>query len=242
MSRERASKKGGLPANVTAMAAALQKSASAAGGSGSDKYMKMDRQGVFSFGAENLEPEEGSTWAANPMGLTHGWTAWGNKAHDTEGKNVGEMMVPATQPYPLEEDLPEVKGEWTKATALQLRCTNGEDEGIQVQFKTNSVGGRKAFSTLLQEMVNRMVAGETDVVPLLKLESDFYKHATYGKIFFPVFTITKWVSMDGEPTTEDEEEAPAEDAPEDLPTAAEQPDETPAAEEEAPRRRRRTAS
>ncbi len=211
---------GGLPANVSDMAQALAKSAGAAGSAGSDSYMKMDRTGAFLYGVENTEVEEGSLWAVNPMGFKHGWTCWGNEEHGTEGKNMGEVMVPSTQPMPLEEDLPNAKGDWTKCVAIQLRCISGEDEGTQVAFKTNSNGGRKAYANLLQEIVTRITSGETEVVPAVELLSDSYKHSNYGKIFNPIFDIQKWMGMDGEQAEEPETEAPEPEQEEEAPKPA----------------------
>ncbi len=223
-----------LPANVANMAQALQQSVSTAGsGGGSDQYMKMTRSGDWEFGVSGTIPEEDSVWAINPAGCQHGFVAWGNKEHDNEGTNVGEVMVPATQPMPSEADLPNVKGTWSKATALQLRCTNGEDAGVQVMYKANSVGARKAYAAVLQAIVGKITDGDAACVPLVHLASDSYKHSKYGTIFNPIFEIVGWANMDGEAAAE---------------TAAaieEAPEEAPVVEEEAPapaRRRRRKAS
>jgi len=221
-------------ANIKDMATALTQSAGAAGSGGSDQYMKMDRSGVFQFGVENTIPEDDSLWAINPAGCLHGWVAWGNAAHDNEGTNVGEVMCPATQPMPAEADLPPVKGDWSKATALQLRCTNGEDEGIQVLYKANSVGGRKAYAATLQAIVAKIVAEDEACVPLVSLESDSYKHAKFGTIFNPIFNIQGWITMEGE--TAEEQPAAIEETPAAEPSKEEEP-----APEATTRRRRKKA-
>jgi hypothetical protein len=192
--------------------------------------MKMDRTGTWVFGVDDTVPEDDSLWAINPAGCLHGYVAWGNAQHDNEGTNVGEVMVPATQPMPSEADLPNVKGTWSKATALQLRCTNGEDEGVQVLYKANSVGGRKAYAKTLQAIVEKITGGDEACVPLVTLASDSYKHAKYGTIFNPIFAIQGWSNMDGEAAEEPAaaiEEAPAEEPIKEEPAA------------EAPTRRRR---
>ena len=220
--------KSGLPANVTAMATALAASVSGAGAqSTGDLYAKMTKFGEFVYGADNTEVEEGSHWAVNPTGFQHGFVAWGNAQHGTEGQNVGEVMVPATSPMPLESELPDVKGSWSKAVAIQLRCTNGEDEGVQILFKSNSLGGRKAYAAVLQAVVGKIQAGEAECVPLVEMNAESYEHKTYGKIFNPVFEIVGWATMDGEKAEE----------PDGTEPAAEEP-----AAEEKPRRRRRKAS
>ena len=212
-----------LPANVTSMAQALQASVSTAGSGGSDQYMKMKRNGEWEFGVDSTVPEEDSLWAVNPTGFQHGFVAWGNAEHDNEGSMVGEVLVPATQPMPSEADLPNVKGKWTKGVSIHLRCTNGEDEGIQTEYKTNSVGGRKLYAKILQEVVGKITAGDADCVPLVSLESDSYRHAKYGEIHNPIMNIQGWSNMDGEsaeePTAAIEEEAPAEEPVQEEPEA-----------------------
>lgn len=224
---------GGLPSNITNMAAALaQSSVSAGAAGGGELYMTFSKFGEWCYGAEKTETEEGSVWAINPQGFTHGFIAWDQS--NTSNGPTGEVMVPATQPMPLESELPEVKGDWTKAIGVQLHCTSGEDEGAQSVWKANSLGARKAYAEILQAVIARIGEGVAEIVPLVELKADSYIHKTYGKIFTPVVEIVGWANMDGEPAAEPAaalEEQPVQEEP-----AAE-----PAAEEK-PRRRRRKAS
>ena len=216
-----------LPADLADMAAALQQSSAQAGAAGgSDLYAKMTKFGDFVYGADGTEFEEGSVWAVNPNGFQHGHICW------DEGTPTGEVLVPATQPMPSEADLPAVSGKWGKQVAIQMRATNGEDEGIQVLFKSNSLGGRKAYATLLQAVIARIQAGKADCVPLVECHNDHYDHKTYGKIFTPEFKVVGWANREGERA---EEPAAAIEAPT-------EPAEKPAEPEAAPRRRRRKAA
>lgn len=221
----------GLPAELTSMATGLAASVNTAGegASGYDLYAKMGRDGVFVYGADNTEFEPGARWALNPLGIYHGLVAWGDKSHGTEGQNLGEVLVPASQPMPQEADQQEVKGAWSKLIALQLRCVSGEDEGTQVLFKSNSYGGRKAYAALVAAVVARITAGEEAIVPILDVTSDSYQHASYGKIYNPVFTVVEWTTMDG---------AAAPAAVEDKAETEPEPEPEP----EAPKRRRRRAA
>ena len=213
-----------LPANLTNMAAALAQSAGSAGSSGSaELYLKMNKFGEWVYGADNTEVEEGVKLAINPQGFQHGWVAWGSKARGNDGQHMGEVMVPATNPMPAEADLPDVNGDWSKAIAVQLRITEGEDEGLQLLWKANSLGARKAYAAILQAVVARISEGNPAVVPLVKLSNDQYTHNSYGVIKTPELEIVGWADMDGAP--------------------AEEPDALEAPEEAAdkPRRRRRKA-
>jgi hypothetical protein len=226
-------KTGGLPANITSMAAALSQSSVAAGAAGGGElYMQFTKFGEWVYGAEKEETEEGSQWAINPAGFSHGFIAWDQG--NTSNGPTGEVMVSATQPMPLEENLPDVKGKWAKAIGVQLRCVSGEDEGAQSVWKANSLGARKTYAEILQAVVARIGEGVDTVVPLVELKNDSYTHKTYGKIFTPVVEIVGWATMEGEAVAEPaaaiEEQEPSTQAAE------------PEAEEKPARRRRRKAS
>lgn len=231
-----------LPANIGNLAQSLATSAGMAGSSGQgDLYLKMTKFGEWVFGAASDEVEEGAVMAVNPLGFQHGFTAWGSKDRGNDGKNVGEVMVPANQPLPAESDLPEVNGDWSKQIGVQMRCTNGEDEGLQFLWKANSLGARKAYTALVNAVVARIQEGKADIVPLVELDTDSYTHKTYGKIFTPELKIVGWTTMDG---SESAPEATSKAAAAEEPAPAK---ETPAAKEKAaeeapPRRRRRRAA
>ena len=240
MGNEVATPNAGLPANLGNMATALQQAVHTSGASGGDLYVKMTKEGEWVYGAEETEIEEGAVIAINPMSFQHGWTAWGTKEHGTDGTNVGEVMGSAAEPIPDRNTLPDVKGEWTQQVGVQMRITNGEDEGVQLQWKTNSHGGRKAWAALLQQVIGQINKGTTDIVPLVTLDCDSYKHKTYGKTYTPEINVVGWSGMDGEaapaaaPAIEEDVHAEPEAAAIDEPEAEE--------EEAPPRRRRRVAT
>ena len=240
MSNEIAKKKNNYPAGIADMAVGLARSAGSIKATGGDPFMKMTKFGDWVYGTEGTVVEDGSHWVVNPQQLKHGWTAWGTKAHGTDGTNVGEVLVAATEPLPGVDSLPEVKGEWSKAISMMMVCVSGEDEGCQVELKMSSTGMRNAFSELLQDIIGQIQAGD-DYVPTVTLGNDSYQHKTYGKIFVPELTVVNW--SDGMPASTDEGEEDAEEAPK---VEEKQPVEEPAADPEtqeaAPRRRRRRAS
>jgi hypothetical protein len=186
-----------LPANIADMATGLAQSVATVATAGGDAFMKMTKIGVFVFGAEETEVEEGSQWAVNPAGFQHGFIAWGTKAQGTAGRVLGEHLGPAAQPIFPEAELEEVKGEWSQQIAIQMRCMTGADEGLQTLYKANSDGGRKAYGALLSEVVKKIQSGDADIVPVVVLESGSYKHDEYGQIFYPIIKIVDWVTMEG---------------------------------------------
>ena len=217
-----------LPANLNNMASALRQSADISSG-GADSYLKCSK-GEWIYGAANVDVEENSTWAVNPLSFEHGYVAWGSVERGNQGVNVGEVMVPAVNPIPAESSLPEVNGSWSKNISMQLKCLTGEDRGTSVVYKANSQGAKSAYSTLLAAIVDKIEAGDSSCVPIVNLETDSYRHATYGKIYVPVFCIKAWTTIDTDGYLDDEPEAP-----EAIEVEVE-------AEPEAPTRRRRVAT
>lgn len=168
--------------------------------------LRMQRDGLWVYGAENTQVEEGSTWAINPHSFQHGYCCW------SDGKLAGEVMVPISSPLPPRSGLKEVIGpvrndrgqeigeevkEWTDQLMFDLVCLDGEDEGTAVTYKTNSVGGKNAIGAVATAIGARAQSGAKDVVPVVKLEVDHYTHRKWGKIYTPELTIVDWLTMEG---------------------------------------------
>lgn len=217
---------GNLPAEVTALAKGLSNAIAGLGGAHAGKpYAKMDRQGVHVYGPEETEFEDVRV-CINIADCKQGYTAWGNKQYGNEGKNVGEVLHSVLEPMPQLDELPDVKGDWSKCIEMPLVVLEGEDKNLECLWKSNSFGGTKAFAKLLDAVLRRIQSGESDFFPIVKLESDSYTHSSYGKIFNPVFEIVGWASPLGEESaTESESES--------------EPEPEPEAEKEAPKRTRR---
>ena len=66
------------------------------------------------------------------------------------------------------------------------------------------LGDRGRLGTKLAEQVDK---DQTKPVAVVLLKKEHYQHKSYGRIFTPVFEITKWASM--EPDQEPEMELPA---------------------------------
>ena len=132
MSKEVGNTKSGLPGNVAAMATGLAQAAATVSKGAGVLFLKMLKgNGNWAFGAEETEVEPKSTWAVNPNSLQHGWVAWGDKAHGTAGKNLGEHMGSAAEPIYPQANLVSVQGKWSQQVGFDLRCMDGEDAGTQ---------------------------------------------------------------------------------------------------------------
>lgn len=181
-----------LPA-VASLAASLRSVASDVGAGGT-AILKMEKAGVWVFGADQTEVEADSQWAVNPFSFVHGFIAWG------EGEVLGEKMVPVSQPLPEVPAAPAgAKKGWETQIGMSLKCVSGEDKGLEVRYTTTSVGGKKAVQQLAVALAAQVESDQTNPVPIVTLKKDHYTHKQYGKIYTPVFTVVSWTGMEGEP-------------------------------------------
>ena len=181
-----------LPA-VASLAASLRSVASDVGAGGT-VILKMEKAGVWVFGADQTEVEADSQWAVNPFSFVHGFIAWG------DGEVLGEKMVPVSQPLPEVPAAPAgAKRGWETQIGMSLKCVSGEDKGLEVRYTTTSVGGKKAVQQLAVALAAQVESDQTNPVPIVTLKKDHYTHKQYGKIYTPVFTVVSWTGMEGEP-------------------------------------------
>lgn len=217
-----------LPANPQDLVKGLQNvNQSLQGSSGGVPFLRLLKSGVFAYGAEAVEPEEGSHWAINPYSLHHGFACWG------DGELLDERMVPFNQQPPLRGELPDYGHEWSQQVSMLLQCLDGEDSGTTVLYKGTSTGLRNATKKLIDEIIAQAQIDQTHIVPVVELEVDSYHHKKYGEIFFPVLDVGQWISIDDGQAAENDTETVAEAEPS---AEVETP---PEAEAAKPARRRR---
>ncbi len=184
---------GGLPIKPEDLEAGLQNvQSSIQGGTGGMPFLRLLKAGYFVYGAENIEVEPGSEWAINPYSLMHGYACW------APGELLDERMVPFTQQPPNKAELPDLGQSWDQQVAMQLACISGEDTGTNVLYKGTSTGLRNAAKELITVIISQLQTDKEHVVPVVELENDSYNHKTYGQIFFPLLTIKKWTTIDGD--------------------------------------------
>lgn len=217
-----------LPANFQGLLGALENTAQrmASAGTGDAEFIKLTKQGLWVYGAEEVDVEEGSKWAINPMSLRLGYVCWG------DGEVIDEAMALITDPPIVKSNLPVHAKPWNEQIGLDMVCLSGEDKGTHVRYTATSLGGRKAFKDLINTVIGRAREGRAELVPVVTLEVESYKHKTYGKIFTPELQIVEWGNMDSLETV------PAGAAPA---LAKSEPEPEPVAEPTRRRRRRSAA-
>lgn len=224
----------------------LQNVHSAIPQAGGEPILRMGKDGVWVYGAENTEVEKGSEWAANPFSLMHGWINWKQVPQGSKEKpeKFGEILVPMTEPKPAFSSLPVYEGgEWAEQTSITFRCLSGDDEGTQSDYKPSSVGGSNAMKELIAAVMDQLDKDPAHPVPVVVFGSAHYQHKTWGKTYVPDIKIVDWVSLDDvtDAAGDADGEPPFEaDEPKET-TQAQAPTQTQAAPAEG-RRRRATAA
>lgn len=195
---------GSLPANTEELAKGLQNvGQNLQGGTGGVPFMRLMKTGVWVYGPESIEVEEGSTWAVNPYSLQHGFICWG------DGELLGEQMVAFNQPPPAVGTLPDYGQKWDQQVSLQMQCMDGEDTGVNALLKGSSLGLRNAVKKLIDYMISQSQHDPDHIVPVMELDVDSYKHKKYGEIFYPVLEPVKWISIEtGDKDSENDEPEP----------------------------------
>ena len=191
-----------LPA-ATDLAAALRSNTQAVAGLDGQVILKMDKTGHWVYGADQTEIDKDGLWAVNPFSFTHGYIAWG------EGEVLAEKMVPITEPLPeLGPAPPQAKRGWESQVGMSVKCTYGDDQGVEARYSVTSVGGKKAMHALAMSVAEQIEKDQVYPVALVKLATDHYQHKSYGRVYTPVFNVQDWISLDGEGNASPSEDEP----------------------------------
>jgi hypothetical protein len=187
---------GGALTSLTALQTVLNRvdTASVAGRSGLPMMQfKREGDGTWSFGQKRIVPEKGSRWAVNPTTFK-----WGFICFDEANKPT-ERLVPVSQPKPDITTLPDTGFPWQEQWAVNMKCLDGTDAGVEVTFKASTVGGTQAVAGLVELVRDRLNSGQHNgkIAPIALLEKDSYPHGQYGKVWIPLLTIVDWMPLDG---------------------------------------------
>lgn len=175
---------------------------------GGEPIMRLGRDGVWIYGADNVEVEDGSEWAINPLSIRFGYVCWkvipqGSKAQpELFGKHSRTMMqtpldVMALQAKDSEgNDVDHEKHPWAEFIGCDMLCVSGEDSGTQSPYEPSSTGGIRAMRELCAKIDAQLDSDPAHPVPVVELASDSYEHKQYGKTYFPVLKVKRWVGLD----------------------------------------------
>jgi hypothetical protein len=155
---------------------------------------KREGSGTWGFGQKRTIPEPGSKWAVNPLTFKYGFICFGDN-----NKVLDERLVSVSQPKPVITELPDTGFPWQEEWAVNMKCLDGADAGVEVQFKATTVGAVQCLVQVLDQVRDRLNSGQHDnkIVPIEVLEKDSYQHVQYGRVWTPVMNNVGWMSLDG---------------------------------------------
>lgn len=199
------------------------------------------------FGQEDNALPLGTEVAINPLSIRHGYTCWTDRAKG-EGKNenLGERLYGLSEQVPAMHELEKMEDPktgdicpWKDALTMDMKILDGKHANTEIVYKPTSVGGMNASRTIIDAVFDKLAEETPFVCPIVKLDQDNYKHASYGKTYVPKFEVVGWMDLEGNKEGADEDEpkavAKAEEAEPEVETEAD------TQAEEAPARRRRRA-
>jgi hypothetical protein len=162
------------------------------------------------FGQKDDAVQDGSSWAVNPLSIQHGYVAWTRHGGDAKNSIAGEVMAPIFEAKPAKPG--PADGEWPyeEQRSMGLKCLDGDDEGTEVVYKTNSRGGMRAMDELLAALQGHLQQDPRFPCPVLQLDADHYQHPKHGRIWIPILTVADWATMTGDLASEAAEDEPEE--------------------------------
>jgi hypothetical protein len=168
----------------------IEQTRSTIGTAGGKPFLRLSRAGDYIYGPQNVDVQDGSHWAVNLASLEHGWVCWG------DGELLGQIMVDVRLPQPQRPPAVEGYG-FEPQFGMSLACISGDDKGVEVIYKNNSLGYKKAFDQILADIRARYMLDQQFYWPVIELNTSSYPHKKYGQIFEPIFKIVGWADADG---------------------------------------------
>jgi hypothetical protein len=227
---------------AAALEAGIRKSQESTVLPGGKPILRLLKSGVWVYGANDDENQPGAELAINPRSIKHGWSCWTDYPGSQKNELKGEVMTFISAPKPAKPE-PIDGFEYKPQVVFDLKYVVGDDAGLEVVYKSSSLGGLRAAdnlqSALVKQIQEQVLAGTPYVVPIVQLLAADYQHTKYGQIFTPVFEIVDWANI--EDANDRASTAKAKLAPATGGAAAAQPEPAPQAARAraaAPRRQR----
>jgi hypothetical protein len=158
-------------------------------------FLKMSKDGVWSFGIDDEEIDAEQRVYIDPNGFVHGWQLWADTdIPGVQSELLGEVVAPLDQPRPLEPQThpaPAKGGTWRALMGLSAVF-----DGRPLRYTTTSYGGLAAFKALGEAYAKHFAlkSGPGTPIAVVSLSSESYKHKKYGKLYNPMIEVTAWVA------------------------------------------------
>jgi hypothetical protein len=158
--------------------------------------LKLNKAGVWVFGAANTVVRKGTKLIVNPPSLSSGFVAW------HKSKVEAEFMQPIQLgPVPLDKlHAVEAKSGWQAQVSVEMMTM--DEIPVQMLYKASSMGGQEVFFDLAGQLVFALSEDPRRAFPVIELSTTSYQHDEYGTVYKPAFSIVGWLGADGSEVTE----------------------------------------
>jgi len=165
--------------------------------------LKFTKNGTYAL-SDTDEVSTGTRCIARVDLVQTGWVKW------VDGAVAQRLMGPVAERYvPVprrelgddDETLWEVQPDGSRRDPWQFQMVlpvTRLDTEETFNFTVGSKGGLNAINKLIRTYGNRLAKDQSGL-PIVELKADFYKHRTYGKIYFPALIIINWTDSDDKP-------------------------------------------
>jgi len=148
---------------------------------GGKLLLRMLKSGEWVYGPSDEEVDKGSRWVVNLMTLSHGWCCWVETGANAKNELRGEVMASMSEPKPPRPQ-PIADTEFSEQRSFELKALDGGDQGVEVLYKSGSIGGMRAIDGLLAEIQRRLAEDPHHAFPVLELDHDSYNHTKWGRM------------------------------------------------------------
>jgi hypothetical protein len=92
--------------------------------------------------------------------------------------------------WPKDEKTGKPADPWQRVDRIIMYAKKGDEDGLYT-FSARSYGGIGALNKLMQK-AGKLMREHPNEYPIVSLEADDYRHATFGKVDVPSFRIVGW--------------------------------------------------
>ena len=146
-------------------------------------YLKFGKNANWLYGVDDDVIGEEEVLYVDASSFVVGYILW------DDGKVKDETCVPVSQ----RANLVKIEG----ADGFLGVNFKAMEDGLMLQYKTSSHGGKKLIQKLMKDVGLGMKEHGADKIAMVTLSADSYKHKNFGTINTPEFTLVGWAGPDG---------------------------------------------
>jgi len=153
--------------------------------------LRFTRDGTWVVGVNNEPVADGTAALVHLDKIKAGYVAW--KAGRPIGEEMRSLLLEGPADPSTLEPVDAPRG-WEPQVAIGMTL---QDDGLEVEFKSSSVGGRQAFASLLKAIYRQRLENPAEIVPIVSLTKGQYTHPDYGVVYTPRLVVIDWAPLPG---------------------------------------------